>query len=300
MEKSLVEGQESLKFGNMILIIFVVIVWSSNSVIVKITVSDIPPIWAAFLRFAPTLPFIYLFIRRFGAGINISLREFFRIFMLSWIMFFQIFLFNMGSQYTTGGRTTLIIFSFPLVVSLIAPIFIEKESFSRLSVIGSLISIAGLFTALHNNITGTLPSTFKGDLIEIVSCFLLALNVVYNKHLCITINKWKVLFWEFVLISVLFAIAAGLFEELPVSRIRAAAWIAVAYQSIGVSIFCFLGWQYILAKHNSSKVSVFFFIGPLSGMVLGILILKEAFNPWLMVGCILVGSGIYLVNKQQN
>jgi drug/metabolite transporter (DMT)-like permease len=42
---------------------------------------------------------------------------------------------------------------------------------------------------------------------------------------------------------------------------------------------------------------VFFFASPLIGMMLGIVLLNEAFDPGLVAGCILVGAGIFIVNK---
>jgi drug/metabolite transporter (DMT)-like permease len=297
MKKEQIVGQETLEIKSLILMIFVVIVWSSNSVVVKMAVKDIPPFWAAFLRFSPTLPFVYLFIRRFGSGIRITRSELFRISILGLMMFFQIYLFNLGSQFTTGGRVTLIIFSFPLFVSIIAPFFIKDEYLTRAKILGCTVSVLGLILALQRNMFGEISSTFKGDSIELISCLILAVTVVYNKRLCMTIDKWKVLFWEFVIASTLFFLAAIFTEELIVNSIGFESWAAVAYQSIGVSIFCFLSWQYILAKHNSTDTSVFFFAGPLIGMTIGIILLGEAFDPWLLLGCVLVGAGIYLVNR---
>ena len=282
---------------NLVLALFVIFVWSSNSVIVKITVSDIPPIWAAFLRFLPTLPFIYLFIRKYGAGIRVHLREFAVISMSGGIMFLQIFTFNLGARYTTGGRVTLIIFSYPLIIALIAPLFLKNEKFNKTIPLGAIISLVGLMLALHKNIGGDLHSHALGDAIEIVSSVLAASNVIFNKWLCNRIDKWKVLFWRFVTACLLFLIFAYIFETLTFGDIRVASWQALAYQSFGVSIFCFIGWQYLLARHNSAKISSFFFAGPVIGMVLGITLLGELFDPWLLVGCVMVGCGIYLVNR---
>jgi O-acetylserine/cysteine efflux transporter len=74
--------------------------------------------------------------------------------------------------------------------------------------------------------------------------------------------------------------------------------MALLYQSIVISMFCFAAFQYILSRHNSSSMSVFFFATPLVGMFMGMLILKEAFDPGLLVGCVLVGAGIYVVNTR--
>lgn len=211
----------------------------------------------------------------------------------------QIFLFNLGSQYISGGRISLIIFAYPLVVPLVAPIFIKEESLAKTKLLGSFIAFFGIAIALRENLSGNLSisTTFKGDLIEISSCILLAINIVYNKRLATFINKWKILFWEFQISVVIFFVAALIFEKFQIQDVQSDAWTAIAIQSLAVSVFCFLSWQYLIARHNSSNLSVFFFASPLIGMMLGIVLLNEAFDPGLVAGCILVGAGIFIVNK---
>jgi drug/metabolite transporter (DMT)-like permease len=58
-----------------------------------------------------------------------------------------------------------------------------------------------------------------------------------------------------------------------------------------------MSWQYLLAHHNASKLSVFFFAAPLLGMAMGVVLLGETPEPGLLVGSILVGAGIYIVNR---
>ena len=120
-----------------------------------------------------------------------------QIFVLAVLMVVQIFLFNLGSQFTTGGRIAFIIFSYPLIVPLIAPAFIKAETFDRAKLSGSFIAFLGLVIALRQNFRGDLSAAVKGDLIEIASCIVLSLIIVYNKRLAAFINKWKIIFWQF-------------------------------------------------------------------------------------------------------
>jgi drug/metabolite transporter (DMT)-like permease len=212
-------------------------------------------------------------------------------------MVFQIYLFNLGSQYTTGGRVTLFIFSYPLFVPLLAPLFIKEEKFEPKNLIGSAIAFIGLIVALRSNIAGSGRSTIKGDIIELISCVTLAIIIVYNKRLVKMIDKWRVIFWEFFIGVILFLLGAIVFEKFQIRQVQLDAWLALIFQSVGISVFCFMSWQYLVARHNSSSVSVFFFLTPLVGMVIGVLILNEAFDPGLIIGCMLVGAGIFIVNR---
>ena len=77
--------------------------------------------------------------------------------------------------------------------------------------------------------------------------------------------------------------AALLFEKLQIQDVQSDAWTAIAIQSLAVSVFCFLSWQYLIARHNSSNLSVFFFASPLIGMMLGIVLLNEAFEAFFIL-----------------
>ena len=293
-------GQAPIHTGTLLWLLLLVILWAANAVIVKITVRDIPPLWAAFLRFAPALPCVMLFMRWNGSGFKLKKHEFFPVFLLGLLMALQLFTFNLGAQYTTGGRITLFIFSYPLMVPLLAPLVIQAEHFERRYLLGCLVAFAGLSFAFRGSLGPQVFSTFKGDIIEFISCLLLAVQIVYNKRLAVSINKWKLLLWSYVVMILFFLGGAVIFENFNIHAVQLDAWLSLAFQCLVISVFSFMSWQYLIVRHNSSRISVFFFATPLFGMILGVLLLKETFDPGLSIACTLVGFGIYIVNRKKN
>lgn len=274
-----------------------VILWALNSVVVKIAIKDIPPFYAAFLRFAPALPFVGMFAYWRAGSIRITLGEFRHIFFLGLLMAAQILAFNYGSSFTTGGRTTLFIFTYPLIVPLIAPLFIKAETYKKKVIIGALIAFSGIVVALWGKLGSEGKATLKGDLIELSSGLLLAVAIVYNKRLTSFINKWKIMLWQFAVAVPLFFLSGFLFEDLNLGAVKAEAWWTVIFQAFCVSVFAFLSWQYIISRHNSAKVSVFFFATPILGMIAGAIFLNEDFDMGCLAGCVFVGGGIFFINK---
>jgi len=290
-------GQAPIEAGTLLWLALLVLLWGTNAVVVKIAVRDIPPLWAAFLRFLPALPFIFIFIRLNGGGVRLKRKEILLVALAGLLDTAQIFTFYYGSQFTTGGRVTLFIFSYPLVVTLLAPFFLKEEKLEKKNLIGCLIAFVGLLIALRGSLASNYASTFKGDIIEIMSCVLVSIKILYVKRLAISVDKWKILFWSYVFMIVVFFTGAILLESFTLSAVRPDAWAALSYQILAVSVFCFLSWQYIIVRHNSSSVSVFFFATPLFGMLMGVILLNEVFDPTLVTACILVGFGIYTVNR---
>ncbi|MDF1591363.1 MAG: EamA family transporter [Desulfobacterales bacterium] len=95
-----------------------------------------------------------------------------------------------------------------------------------------------------------------------------------------------------------FFCGAVVFENFDIHAVKLDAWLSLAFQSLAISVFSFMSWQYLIVRHNSASISVFFFATPLFGMLLGILLLKEAFDLGLIIACTLVGFGIYIVNRK--
>lgn len=288
-------GQNPISFPIALWLIMLVIFWAANSVVIKFIVADMPSAWAAFIRFTAAYPFIVGFILLQRVKLKVKPKELFLCALLSAMTFFQIMLFNIGSQYTTGGRVTMLIFTYPLIVPFIAHFVLKNEKLEKKTVIGSSIAFAGLLIPLYDTLVNDTP-TLKGDIIEFSSSLVLSFLIVTNKYAFSKMNKWVVFFWQSTINLLFFGIAALFSPGFSPAQVGSNAWWSLGFQAIGISAFAFLSYQYILSKHNSSKVSVFFFATPLFGMLLGGLLHNEAFEIALFLGCISVGLGIFIAN----
>jgi drug/metabolite transporter (DMT)-like permease len=57
-------------------------------------------------------------------------------------------------------------------------------------------------------------------------------------------------------------------------------------------------WLGLVRAGEASRVATYVFFVPLVSVLLGVLLLDEPLSPWLLVGGVLVVSGIYLVNRR--
>ncbi len=291
-ESAIRTGQEPVGARSVLALAFLSLLWSLNSVAIKLIVPGIQPFTAAFLRFAPSVLLIGLFLAVKKIGVRVTIRQFFAISAVGLLMGFQIVTFNLGAVYTTGGRVTLFIFSYPFYVSLIAPIFIKDEKLSFRVIGGSAIALAGLVLALSGRLSG---GSLVGDLIELASGIVLSFQVVVNKIVMRFVDKWKITFWQFVVAGFVFLAGALVSESFDPASVRPDAWWALLFQIVVISVIGILAWQFLLAKHSASSVSVIFFSTPIAGIVVTMLFLGETFDPNLVSGSLLVAAGIALV-----
>jgi hypothetical protein len=80
MQSLPVKGQRPLTAGIYLWLFAVIVMWASNTVVVKIALQDLPPFWAAFLRFGPALPFLAAFIWFQGDGFRLRGRQWAQVF----------------------------------------------------------------------------------------------------------------------------------------------------------------------------------------------------------------------------
>jgi O-acetylserine/cysteine efflux transporter len=74
-----------------------------------------------------------------------------------------------------------------------------------------------------------------------------------------------------------------------------AAWVAVAWQSIGNTLFCFAAWSWLLAKYDAATVTPYALLIPVFGMGASALLLAEPMPPWKFLAGAMVIGGIAVI-----
>ena len=72
---------------------------------------------------------------------------------------------------------------------------------------------------------------------------------------------------------------------------------AFGYQCVVVAFFSYLLWFWMIHRFPVSRLAAFTFLTPMFGVILSGLVLREPVPLLLWVGLVLVGAGIYLVNR---
>ncbi len=297
MTNSSLDGQAPIPPLTMIWIMSLVTGWAINSVIAGFVTADMGIFQAAFTRFAPTFLIVAAFVLSRGGGLRLPPRGIAAAAALALASFTQITLFHWGSQHTTGGRVTLFLFSYPLIVPFTSHLLVKGERLSRQTVVGATVAFAGVSIALRSSLDFS-PNRFAGDMVELASSVTLAIMVALMKRFIAIFDKWKLLFWQILICVALYGLSTLLFESPSLQGISKKTWAALAFQIVVVGGWCFISYQKILETHPASKVSVFFLATPLLGMIAGEILRDEPFEWPLLAGCVFVAMGIWIANKK--
>jgi drug/metabolite transporter (DMT)-like permease len=72
---------------------------------------------------------------------------------------------------------------------------------------------------------------------------------------------------------------------------------SLAYQTVWVAFITFLAWFWLVRNYPASRLVSFNFLMPIFGVIAGGILLKEPITSKLLLTLVLVGTGIYLVNR---
>jgi drug/metabolite transporter (DMT)-like permease len=72
---------------------------------------------------------------------------------------------------------------------------------------------------------------------------------------------------------------------------------ALAVQIVVIAFVTYLAWFWLIRHYPAGRLASFTFLTPLFGVLAGAIILSEPITPMLVMALLLVGAGIYVVNR---
>jgi len=299
MNQSSNESKNNITPKVLSLVLIVACLWGGNAVAMKVALRDMPPFILAGFRFAFGALIIWLWSKFKNIDVKIQRQDVFSLIILSLLFAAQICTFNLGTKYTTAGRSSVLINVNPFFIAILAHFFISNDRLSIRKVIGFILAALGIYVVFRDKIETSEPHLL-GDVIMLSSGFLFSILTIYTKKLMQRMGVYKILLWQTVFGLVPFFGLSLIFERSARYTVNLELIIALLYQGGLVASVAFIIWTTLLNRYNASKISAFLFATPLFGIGLSAIILHEAITIYLLAGALLVAVGIYVVNKCPN
>ena len=216
------------------------------------------------------------------------------------ILFGLEFLFlHWGLDFTHASRGTIFLYMHPFWVALGAHFLLSDDRLTVVKVGGLALAFAGLISVFGSRSATLDPRFWIGDMMALAAAFFWAATTVYIKKVVVTrdFTHYQTLFAQlFFSIPVLFAGWMIFERDVPLS-LNVLVLGAIGYQCAVVAFFSYLLWFWMIHRFPVSRLTAFTFLAPLFGVILSGLVLKEPLPLLLWFGLLLVGAGIYLVNR---
>jgi len=272
----------------------VVLVWGSNFVVIKVGLRDFPPFFFAALSFFfCAFPFAFFVRRPRVAWKWLALYG-----MLLGAGQFGMLFLAMRSDISPGMASLVVQMQVFFTIGLSMLWF--RERVRAATIAGLALAAAGLgVIGWHLDAT----VTARGVALVLAGGFFWACANVVVKKASLESGA-RVPMVAFVVWSSLFALPpliamTAAFEGLDAAY-RACldahwdAWLAVAWQSTGNTLFAFAAWSWLLTRYDAAVISPWALLVPVFGMGSSALVLGEAFPPWKVAAFAMVMAGIAL------
>ena len=137
-----------------------------------------------------------------------------------------------------------------------------------------------------------------GVLITLMSVFTWTAGTIISMRSKLNANPYRGIGWQMLFGGLMLQASSMLFEkQVPIQSIPAASWLYFAYLVAIGSILCFMCYLYALQTLPMSLVSIYVYINPMVALILGLLLLHEAFSLQIILGVAITFTGIYLVKR---
>ncbi len=274
--------------------------WGGTFIAGKGLAGQVDPYSAAFLRFAIATFFLVLLVIKTEKQLpGINGKQAVNIFLagLTGIFAYNILFFT-GLTLINANRASLIIATNPIFISLASALFF-KEQLTLFKLFGLILSVFGALVI----ITGGSPADIfrtgigKGD-IAIFGCVASWVSYsILGKPLMKDFSPLVAVCYSSLAGTVLLFLPAlfnGVFLHIPDYGVQ--AWGCLFYLGFFGTVLGFYWYYQGIQCIGPTKSGVFINFVPVSALILAFLILDEPITREILVGAVLVVSGVYLTN----
>lgn len=283
------------------LLIIAAVIWGIDNTVIKIGLRDIPPVIFTFFRYPITSLLFGAILLYKKLPKTVERKDLPQIALLALFnsVFGMVFI-NIGLKYTTASNAAIINSVFPpILIALFAWLFL-KEKLSLINILGILTSVLGVVFILNifTGIKELMKSQyFFGNVLIFAGAISWTVynilgKTIFKKYNAITITAYLFSFSALFLIPfVLWELTRQSFSFPPSSL------LAVIYDCIFAGFFAYLFWNKGLKAIPASRVGIFTYVIAISGVITGVIFLKEVLTIPFIIGCVLTFIGLYLTTK---
>jgi drug/metabolite transporter (DMT)-like permease len=268
-----------------LILVFIATIWAGTFVIIKITLTELPPFYFIGLRFSIAAVIFYLLVfnrlpewnkNAVKAGLVLGI-----------LLFAGFASQTSGLLYTTASKSALIT-GVNLLIVPFAQYFIIKRKVGFENWIGVIAVLAGLFLLTNPAVNGI----NKGDLITLICAFAWAFYIIYLDIFSRKYNLFLLVLTQFILVSILAFSFAVIFESPGDIHFNTTSILGLLYTALPATLLAtFLGNKYQKETTPIRAALLITFEQP-AAVIFAIIFMKDEFSLLQLIGGVLMVGGI--------
>lgn len=274
-----------------------VFLWAAAFVPSRVLAHSAPPLSILWIRFIAAGGLLFVGVRIAGLPIPREPGTWLRLLLLGVLGNAMYLGMNYEAlRHLSAGMGSIVASTNPLILALLAP-WLLREPLTPRKLTGLLLGFLGVVLAMHSRAT-TQEARVQDVLLSAagVLSFVFS-NILYKRMQVrphpVVLNAAQLLLAGVALLPVAFALEGPPRIHWTWPIVASLAFLVVVL-SIGASML----WFWILHHGEASRVSAYFFLTPVFGLLLGALLLGEPLAPLDAVALAVIALGLWLVTRE--
>ncbi|MFH1375018.1 MAG: DMT family transporter [bacterium] len=282
------------------LLVLTVSMWGFSFVATKICLEYMSPLEVIGLRYLMALPVLLLVILIKRVRLERIKGYHLRNVLLASGVFAAHYLFQViGMQYTTATNTSWLIATTPLIIVVLAFLFL-KERITRRVVAGVVVATIGILLLVSKGkLTDLQWIQSTGDWLVLASSFTWAIYTLLVRDTARCFNPLLVSFAVVAFSAVVIVpamVATANWNKLV--HLPAEPVVALVFLGVVCLALAYWFWQEGVARLGAAQAGIFLYLEPLAATALAVPYLHEPFGPFTAIGGLLVLAGVYLAERK--
>lgn len=206
-------------------------------------------------------------------------------------------LFNWGEQHIDSGLASILNGLTPLSTVLLAHFTISTERLSTKKVIGVVLGFSGLVVLSLPKLSNGFDAAFLGIVAVTFGAVSYAIGLIYSRKYLSQAPPMHAPAGQLLASSIYLVPLAFIVDTQTVfSEIGGPAWLSMFLLSFFGTAVAFVLYFQLIERTSASFVSLVTYIMPIFGIALGAIFLDEEITLTMVMGMLLILTGILVVN----
>jgi drug/metabolite transporter (DMT)-like permease len=272
------------------------ILWGGSFFFTGVSLRELPPLTVVFLRVALAaivlLPMLLLYRTRFPEGLS-GWKPFFALALLNNVLPFSLIV--VGQTYIPSGLASVLNATTPLFTVLLMAAAGDEKLYAR-RVAGVIVGLIGVII-LHGQSLDFEAGQSVGILLCLAAAFFYGLAALYARRKLLDSPPLATAAFQLTASSLVMAVVAAVVErpwQLPLPGV--ATWLAIIGSAALSTALAYIIFFRILRRAGSTNVMLVTLLIPVTAILLGVLVLGEAISLREIVGAIVIGSALLIID----
>ena len=280
-----------------ILFLILGFMWGSSYLFIKIAVDSFGTFTLVALRLLIGAAFLWVAFRLNGTTLPRERRIYGHLVVMALINITIPFaLITWAEQSVDSALAAILNATVPLMVIVIAPMFLPDEPIRLNGVVGLAVGFIGVVLLVSPGLMSA-TGDLAGSLALLGSSLAYALGNVYNRRNVRGLPPLVPAVFQVTFALIIVSVLALVLEQPWNARPDVGDWFSVIWLGVFGSGLAYVVYFRLLGRWGATRTSLVAYLLPVYGIVLGYLVLQEPIDATLIVGTTLVIAGVALVNS---